>query len=145
MAGRMLCIALLLFPITGCVGPTRPDEPATEELPILAELSGRFGGPPQSVRIVARDEPTLILLRLPKLEVNFHKQMVLFASLGRISNEQTDIRITRVWREGSLIRADVRILRPQALPRQRHPSTPWHAVVVPKSDLNVDGFSPDVP
>jgi hypothetical protein len=69
---------------------------------------------------------------------------VLFAGLGRISNDRTDIRIERVWREGSRIRAEVRILRPAQPAESGHPSTPWHAVAIPRSDLNVEGFSPDV-
>lgn len=148
MGARSLAAVSLLVLIAGCGAPAGRGwlAPKTiEDLPILAELSGRFGGPEVPAQVVARDQPTLVLLRLPRLDVDFSQQMVLFASLGRIGNDQTEVRIARVWREGSLIHAEVRTFWPTSLPARRRTSTPWHAVVVPRSDLNVKGFSPDAP
>jgi len=139
----------------GCIGgqssPSSPllagQQGSQQELPILWETHGTYSRVARRLRIVARDEATLAQLPLADVPVDFRRQMVLIATLGPVRSAGYGIRITRVWRDGNVIRATVRVLRPPASsePRPLVLASPYHIVVVPKSDLNVLGFSTDVP
>ncbi len=98
------------------------------------------------MRIVARDAATLSQIPLADVPVDFRDQMVLIATLGPVRSDEYGIRITRVWREGKFIKTLIRVARPaggQAKPLVL--ASPYHVVIVPKSGLNVVGFSADVP
>ncbi len=143
------CVGLLLAGVGACysdgVQPTRGPSPG-EDLPVLWEASGTHSRLTRSVRIVARDRATLAQVPLAEVPVDFDSQMALIAGLGPTPNYRLGIRIKRVWREGSRIRVLERHIHP-GFDRGAglRPASPWTIVVVPRSDLNVEGYSPRVP
>ncbi len=145
-----LTAALLCAGLAGC----HPDlsAPATtapaqgQDLQILAEASGTYSRLIQPVRLVVRDRATLAQVPICQLQIDFDSQMMLIAGLGPTPSDELGIRIKRVWREGSLIRVLERHIHPGAEHAAGlHPASPWTAVVVPKSGLNVQGYSSRVP
>jgi len=140
---------LLLTGLCGCypdrVKPATAPAPG-EDLPILWEASGTYSRLSRTVRIVARDRATLAQLPIAEVPVDFDSQMVLIAGLGPTPNDKLGIRIKRVWRDGSRIRVLERHIHPgfDQAPGLR-PASPWTILVVPRSDLNVEGYSPRVP
>ncbi len=133
---------------SGCVnggwGGASPT--STEELAILWQEYGTYSRAARRMRIVARDAATLSQIPLADVPVDFRDQMVLIATLGPVRSDEYGIRITRVWREGKFIKTLIRVARPaggQAKPLVL--ASPYHVVIVPKSGLNVVGFSADVP
>jgi hypothetical protein len=98
------------------------------------------------VRILVRGPGTLSQLPLAEIPVDFKTQMVLIAGLGPTPSSEQGIRIVRVWREGSKIRVQERAIHPGAEQASGlQPASPWTAVVIPRSDLNVEGYVTHVP
>jgi hypothetical protein len=98
------------------------------------------------VHIVARDEPTLAQIPLAEVPVDFNTQMVLVAGLGPTPSDDMGIRIARVWEDNGRIKVQERQIHPG--PDQKsglNPASPWTLVVVPRSDLNVEGYTNRVP
>ena len=140
---------LLLVDLCGC-GPDRVQSSServpSEDLPILWEASGTYSRLTRSTRIVVRDRATLARVPLAEVPVDLDSQMVLIAGLGPTPNDELGIRIKRVWREGSRIRVLERHVHPGSdRATGLRPGSPWTIVVVPRSDLNVEGYSPRVP
>jgi len=131
----------------GCGGPTsRPTPPSSEELPILWERHGTASHVARPLRVVVRDAATLARLPITDVPVDFETQMVLVAALGPVPSDRAGVRITRVWRQGDRIHVQVRTLHPaEGGPGAPVRTSPYHVVVVPRSDLNVVGFSATVP
>ena len=137
---------------TGCtggaggVGGGSRDASAAEDIPILWQSSGTHSRLVRRVRILARDQATLAQVPLAEVPVDFETQMVLIAGLGPTPSSEQGIRIVRVWREGSRIRVQERPIHPGAdqVPGLQ-PASPWTVVVIPKSDLNVEGYTTQVP
>jgi hypothetical protein len=146
---RLTGFALIgtLFLLTGCSQVTEaPPVRETVDYDILWEKSGTYSRLGRAIRIVARDEATLAQIPVPEVPVDFSSQMVLVAGLGPITSDDMGIRIERVWQDGSRIRVQEKRIHPG--PDQKtglHPASPWTVVVVPRSDLNVEGYSPRVP
>jgi hypothetical protein len=117
-----------------------------QELPVLRQKSGAFSSITRRLRLVVHDPGTLAMLPVDPGPVNFSHEMVLLAAMGPTPSDDYAIRIRRVWREGSVLRARVekRFPRPDA-PRGSAPASPYHLVVVPRSELNVRGFEAGVP
>lgn len=144
---RLLC--LIFVPLIGCETPSgkplthRTDE---EELPILWSDSGTYSRLTRHTRIVARDRATLVQLPLTEVEVDFGTQMVLIVGLGPTAREASGVRIVRVWRSGSVIRVQERQMHPgPGGTSATSVASPWTVCVVPRSDLNVEGFKTRVP
>lgn len=142
-------LAAVLALCPGCLsdraGPGSTPAPG-EDLPILWEASGTYSRIRHGARIVVRDSATLAQIPLTEVPVDFDSQMVLIAALGPTPNPRLGIRIKRVWREGSRIRVLERPIHPGSDDGSAtRPASPWTMVVVPKTDLNVDGYSPRVP
>jgi hypothetical protein len=117
-----------------------------EDIPILWEKSGTFSRLGRPVRILVRDPVTLSQFPLAELKVNFENEMLLVAGLGPTASSELGIRIVRVWREGSRIRVQERQTHPGLDSSSTvSPASPWTIVSIPKSDLNVQGYSTDVP
>jgi len=146
--GGSLVLALVLHLIgctQGSAGP-RTAPPDGAELPILWEASGTWSNLARPVRIVAYDQATLDQAAPVPVPVDFSRQMVLIAGLGPTVGQDLGIRIVRVWREGSRLRVQERRLHPGAeRPADLHRSSPWTVVVVPRCELNVEGYSSRVP
>lgn len=128
----------------GCsLTPHRPADTLTngQELPVIRELArthSTFTGP---VRLVVHGPATLAQLPLNLGKVDFDRHMVLVAALGPTPTDQYGITIDRVWRDGPVIRAHIQMRYPPVdAPLGTLPASPFHAVVVPRSDLTVRGF-----
>jgi hypothetical protein len=152
MRARTLCrIGVLLGSVaalSGC-GSARPGDViqrGPDEFPIQWEEGGTYSNIARAFRVVARDRATLSQLPIAEVPVDFDRQMVLVAALGPASTDQLAIRITRVWRDGSRIRVQVQTLHPGEEKRGGvRRASPYHIVVVPRSDLGVAGFATAVP
>ena len=122
------------------------DASAAEDIPILWQSSGTYSRISRRVRILARDPVTLAQIPVTEVPVNFDTQMVLIAGLGPTPSSEQGIRIVRVWRQGSKIHVQERPIHPgsERTPGLQ-PASPWTAIVIPKSDLNVEGYTTRVP
>jgi len=119
---------------------------AGEDLPILFQQRGTYCGVRDRLRVVVRDEARMAMLPVPAVPVDFSRQMVLFVTLGRVFSDRYGVRIERVWREGRVIRGAIEETYPppgEAGPLR--PCSPYHLVVVPRSELNVEGFATEIP
>lgn len=113
---------------------------------ILWQQSGTYSRINRRVRLLVRDPATLAQLPLTEVPVDFDQQMVLVAGLGPTPTSERGIRIVRVWREGSRIRVQERVIHPgddQA--SGLAPASPWTVAIIPRSDLNVQGYESRVP
>jgi hypothetical protein len=138
LVGSTGCVSSGAEPTAGQITP--------EEIPILWQESGTYSRLGRSVRILARDQATLAQVPLTEVPVDFDTQMVLIAGMGPTPHGGTGIRITRVWREGRRIRVQERHIHPGlGETGQVDPASPWTVVVIPRSELNVQGYTPDVP
>jgi len=150
LAHKPYCLLVGLL-MLGCSAPQppakQPQSPPPQELPILWQQVGSYGRLKVPVRLVARDAGTLAMLPLADVPVDFDKQMVLIAALGTVPGHGYAIRIARVWRQGNRILTDVRVTPPPPAPRPGplNLTSPYHIVVVPRSDLNVEGFTTALP
>jgi hypothetical protein len=133
----------------GCSGQRSAemrDAAAAEDIPILWQSSGTYSRISRRARILVRDPATLAQIPVTEIPVNFDTQMVLIAGLGPTPSGEQGIRIVRVWRQGSKIHVQERAIHPGAdRTAGLQPASPWTAVVIPKSDLNVDGYTTRVP
>jgi len=142
---------LLTAALLGCppatVAPDQTQISQIEELPITWSKTGTYSELRRPLRLVIRDAAHLACIPVAEVPVDFSKQMVLVAARGAVPTEGYAIRITRVWREGRRIRVDVRMSQPQpgGQPPKHALCAPYHIVVVPRSDLNVEGFSARLP
>lgn len=140
---------LALVALTGCSqqsgGAAEADEPV-EELPILWERHGVYSRIQKPIRIVALDRGTLAQLPITEVEVDFKTQMVLIVGMGPTFRDDIGVRIVRVWRQGGQIQVQERQIHPgDEAGASMGQASPWSIVVVPRSDLNVAGFSARVP
>ncbi len=137
---------LMTAVLSGCslTGSAPPVE-QVEDLPILWDKAGSYCNRTTPLRLVARNRAEMALCPISEVPVDFDHEMVLAATMGRVLSDGYAIRIERVYRQGSVIKVDVRIYRPPPVsqPSDIRPACPYHVVVVPRSDLNVEGFSPD--
>lgn len=136
-----------LFLCGGCqFGGRQDNPPSAEDIPILWQASGAHSHLTRRVRVVARDPAVLAQLPLAEIPVNFETQMVLVAGLGPTATDELGVRIDRVWREGSKIRVQERRIHPGPEPKAGlSPASPWTAVIIPRSDFNVEGYTNSVP
>jgi len=145
---RIIVMAIPAILAAGChrANPRGMLEQGPDEFPILWEQQGTYSNITQAFRVVVRDRATLARLPIAEVPVDFDRQMVLVAALGPAPTDQVGIRITRVWREKNRIRVQVQTLHPgEAKHAGLKRTSPYHIVVVPRSDLNVVGFSSTVP
>jgi hypothetical protein len=131
----------------GCLLGHSPvsDEPGPD-FPILWQAGGNDLMIQKGFNLVIRDQAGLSQIPIQEIDVDFTKQMVLIAALGPAKTPDIDIQIKRVWREKNQIRTEILILRPADAENdvlQRR--SPYHIVVVPRSDLNIEDFTTSVP
>lgn len=116
------------------------------ELPVIDELVRSQSSIAKPLRIVIYDFPSLSQLPLLDLKVDFTTQMVLLAAMGSASSEQCQIQIERVWRDGDQLRVSIHEAYPPAdAHRRSEVASPFHAVVVPRSELPIVGFTSRIP
>jgi hypothetical protein len=138
----LLFLALSLPWLGGCTvgGRDRSSDPV-QDLPILWQQSGTYSRITRITHVVARNQQELAQVALAEVPVDFNTQMVLVVGLGPTPSNELGVRIARVWQEGSRIRVQERRIYPgtERSPGAE-PASPWTIAVVPKSDLNVEGY-----
>jgi hypothetical protein len=147
MSLRLFAATFLVVEI-GCAAtaPTPPGTTTERVFPIQWETHATYSRIARPLRLVIRDRATLAQLPLAEVPVDFDRQMVLVAALGPTASDEIAIRIARVWQEGSRIEVRVNTIHPGQDARPGTELTsPFHIVVVPTSDLPVDGFSASIP
>jgi hypothetical protein len=116
------------------------------DLPILWQASGTYSRLTRAVRLVVRDQATLAQVPLCEVPVDFSSQMVLIAGLGPTTKNNLGIAIQSVSQDKSRIR----VLERQIYPGEQtatglRPASPWTVVVIPRSDVNVEGYDARIP
>jgi len=145
----------ILLLVTAALPGCPPPEPMVDqsqthqvdELDITWSTAGTYSELHQPLRLVIRDSAALAAIPVAEVPVDFNEQMVLVAALGAVPTEGYAVRITRVWRDRRRVYVDVRVTQPQpdGKPPKHALCAPYHIVVVPRSDLNVEGFSTRLP
>jgi len=145
-------VVLALLAAVGCAAgdlqpsPAGSREAGQEELRILWQNSGTYSRIGRTTRVVARDRATLAQIPIAEIPVDFETQMVLVIGLGPTPTNEIAVRIARVWQDGPRIRVQERRVHPGVGSSPGfEPASPWTVAVVPRSDLNVEGFATRVP
>jgi hypothetical protein len=99
----------------------------------------------RAVRVLIRDQATLDRMPLTEIPVDFETQMVLVCGMGPVPDDRRGIRIVRVWREGRSIHVQERAIYSDDPGPPLEPASPWTVAVIPRSELNVVGYSARVP
>jgi hypothetical protein len=96
------------------------------------------------MQLVVRDPGTLARVPIVDVPIDFEREMMLIVTLGRVTSDQYGAAIRRVWREGSKIKVETDVQQP---PRNAPPAfaSPYCIAVVPRCDLNVEGFETEPP
>lgn len=140
-------ISLIAALACGC-HEIRPDRapllPDGEHLPILNQVAGTYSREDRPMRLVIRDAAMLAQVPLVDVPVDFRKEMLLVITLGRRLSDQYRVQINRVWRDGGLLKVDYTVVAPDGNPPLAI-SSPFCIAVVPRCDLNVEGFSATIP
>lgn len=143
--GALAAVAACL--VAGCneINDRETPLPADgDELPIANQVSGTFSHEDRPMQLVIRDQELLSQVPLVDVPVDFRSQMLLVVTLGRRLSDKYAVRINRVWREGPVIRVDYQIDAPPPGSAVTV-SSPFCIAVVPRCDLNIQGFSPTLP
>jgi len=144
---RRLAVTALLPLLAGCTELNDRAAPLPadgDELPIVHQVAGTFSHEDRPMELVIRDQELLSQVPLVDVPVDFRSQMLLVVTLGRRLSDKYAVRINRVWREGPVVRVDYQIdAPPPGAPVTV--ASPFCIAVVPRCDLNVDGFSPTLP
>lgn len=134
--------------LAGCsMGPTTNLDLIAdgEQFPVLREQIATFSTINRPLRLVIHDPGTLAMLPFDIGPVDFQTEMVLLAATGPTPSDGYAIRIRRVWRDGLRLRVRVETqFPPTDVPRAGRSASPYHLVVVPRSDLLVKGFAATV-
>jgi hypothetical protein len=132
--------------LCGCSSTVSRPVQGPQDIPIEWHRSGAYSPLARPVRILARDRATLAQVPVTEVPVDFERQMVLILALGPTPSSDLGVQITRVWQEGLRLRVQEVQVHPG--PDQRlglNPGSPWTVAVIPRSDLNVQGYSTRVP
>ena len=92
------------------------------------------------MQLIIHDEATLARVPIEEIPVDFDTEMLLIVTLGQVLSDQYHIEIDRVHRQGSKLHVETRLTRP-APGAPPVIATPYCLAVIPRSDLNVEGFS----
>jgi hypothetical protein len=145
-----VCLRICLAVAAGLTGCSEFNDRAAplpaegEELPILNQVAGTFSHEDRPMRLVIRDQALLSQVPLVDIPVDFRTQMLLVVTLGRRLSDEYQVQINRVWRDGPVLRVDYETRGPTA-DTPVVVSSPYCMAVVPRCDLNVDGFSATLP
>ena len=143
----LFSLVLCMVVAAGCHQTRYSDAPMPaegEELPILYRVQGVHSHETRAMRVVVRDAATFAQIPIADVPVDFRTQMLLIATLGRVTSDLYSVDITRAWREKGQLRVETVLHAPPP----GHPvamASPYCIVVVPKCDLNVADFDPQPP
>jgi len=149
-AGRVASYIVGLLMVVAASGCNHTDgvrETATAgptEFPILRSTNGLHSHENRAMQLVIRDAATLAKVPIVDIPVDFDREMLLIVTLGRVMSDGYSVEIDRVWQEKSKVHVSTRVTQP-APNAQPTVATPYCIAVVPRSSLNVDGFSATVP
>lgn len=119
--------------------------PVIQEFPIHYSKSGKYCGATQPLRLVVRDQGCMAFVPVGDVPVDFDTEMVLFVTLGQVYSDAYDIRIDRIWQHNHLIKVAITVPQPElGQMGAPQPCSPYYLAVVPRSDLNVEGFVTEV-
>ncbi len=117
-----------------------------QDFPVFDELSLGQTSIVRPLRLVIYDFASLSQFPLLNLNVDFKTQMVLLAAMGPASSEQCAIEITGAWRDGDRVRVEIQEFYPDAdSPHRPGIVSPLHAIVVPRCELPIEGFTSRIP
>lgn len=140
-----LAAAILLLNVV-CTDPhPRMPLPANgAELPILRQFIVDDSREHRRMRVVVRDAAGWSRLPLIDERIDFEREMALIVTLGRVVQRGYSVRITRVWRDGPVLRVEATVESP---PSDAPPDicAPFCVAVIPRCDLRVAGFDPAPP
>lgn len=91
------------------------------------------------MRVVVRDAAAWARLPLIDERIDFEREMALIVTLGRVVRRGYSVRITRVRRDGPVLRVEATVESP---PPDAPPEicAPFCVAVIPRCDLRVAGF-----
>jgi len=138
---------LALIGAGGCDDPAAHVRMMPEDgsdLPILRHAEGAHSHETTVLRVVIRDAETWSQLQVAEMPIDFEREMALVVTLGSVMSDRCRIVIERVWREGHRIRVRTRTISPPP-DAPLEPAAPYFIAVVPRCDLNVEGFSATLP
>lgn len=140
----VLLVAACLVQL-GCHEPNRINQFADgQDLPIINQVQGIHSNETRAMQLVIRDNIALSKIPIIDVPVDFNDQMLLIVTLGRMTSNQYSVKIDRVWRDGHEIRVATTVKSPPpGVPIAM--SSPYCIAVVPRSDLNVNGFVSEPP
>ena len=141
MSSYIVAVLLVCGPF-GCNregGVQQSNSDQAVDFPILRSRNGAHSHENRAMQLVIREAATLARVPIVDIPVNFDHEMLLIVTLGRVMSDQYAVEIDRVWREKSKVRVSTRVTQPAAGAAPTI-ATPYCIAVVPRSDLNVEGF-----
>lgn len=119
--------------------------PYIQEFPVHYSKPGKYCGAKHPLRLVVRDQGHMAFVPVSDIPVDFDKEMVLFVTMGQVYSDAYDIRIDRIWQQNQIVKVGITVTHPE--PGEMgapQPCSPYYLAVVPKSDLNVEGFVTEI-
>jgi hypothetical protein len=111
-------------------------------LEILREQAGAFSSLTRPVKWVIHDDRGLAWAPAEIGPVDFSREMVLVVGTGPTPSPDYHVRLKRVYRTGPILKAEIEYRYPaHDAPASTVSASPYHIVVTPRSDLNVEGFT----
>lgn len=143
-------LGLLLAAVSGCTEGqgmwlAKDPIPVVQEFATHYSKTGKYCGAKQPLRLVVRDQGHMAFVPVGDVPVDFSKEMVLFVTMGQVYSDAYDIRIDRVWQQNQIIKVGITVTHPE--PGEMgapQPCSPYFLAVVPRSDLNMEGFVTEV-
>jgi hypothetical protein len=142
---RSLIMGGMLASLVGCHEVVRVNQfPDGAELPLVSQINGTHSHETRAMHLVIRDTAALARVPIADVDVDFSNQMLLIVTLGPMTSDQFAVKIDRVWRDGHELKVATTITSPPpGAPIAM--SSPYCIAVVPRCDLNVNGFAAEPP
>ncbi len=143
--GVVACVLLTML-AGGCQETSRSGMQFQDgsQLPILQQTQGTRSHESRAMKLVIRDAQTLARVPIADVPVNFDKEMLLVVTLGQVMSDQYSVEIESLRRQGNKLVAETVVHQPRsAAPMVM--ASPYCIAVVPRCDLNVEGFDPHPP
>ncbi len=121
----------------------RRDFPAEHEaMEPLRERVGTFSNLSRRVKWVIHSPGELALMPVDVGPIDFEREMVVLVGMGPTPSPDYAVRLKRLVRDAGVLRAEIEYLYPpDGAAGSASPASPYHAVVMPRSDLRIEGFT----